>query len=245
MTGSRDHDPSTSTAWMVTFSDLVVLMLAFFVLMFSMTSFKAEIFQSLSASLTETFNPRPAPVQTEDGTDPAIVAPARPPGQGLGYLASVLETTFANDPRFAGTLVQLLDGRLVILMPADLLFEAGHADVAVTARPVIAELGALLANLRNRVAVAGHTAPNPVDADSPFPGAWELSLARAAAVANGLRRAGYPAPLEVWGHADTRHDALRGVQEADRARLARRVDVVVLPDRPQQIPHAGREGRAG
>ncbi|MBB4287031.1 OmpA/MotB family protein [Roseospira goensis] len=233
MTGPRRHTSSSSTAWMVTFSDLVVLMLAFFVLMFSMSSFKIEAFERLSASLTETFNPHRVVDDASDGPAVGVEGLVRPPGQGLGYLASVLETTFADDPRFAGTLVQWLDDRLVVLLPADLLFDPGQAAVAATARPVVAELGALLANLRNRIAVAGHTGPEAPGPDSPFANTWELSLARAAAVANGLRGAGYAAPLEVWGHADTRQGALAEVAESERARLARRVDIVILPDRPE------------
>jgi chemotaxis protein MotB len=243
MIGPRRTASSISTAWMVTFSDLVVLMLAFFVLMFSMSSFKAETFQRLSASLTDTFNPRPAPVQASKGSAPGVEGTSRAPGQGLGYLASLLETTFASDDRFSGAFIQLLDERLIVLMPADLLFEDGEADLAVEARPVVGELGTLLANLRNRVAVAGHTDPGPLPDGSPFAGHWDLSLARAASVANALRLAGYMAPLEVWGHADTRFDALAEVPDAERARLARRVDIVILPDRPGPAPWTlGREG---
>ncbi|MBB4266729.1 OmpA/MotB family protein [Roseospira visakhapatnamensis] len=240
MTGGR-----TDLAWMVTFSDLVVLMLAFFVLMFAMSAFKAEAFERLTASLTETFRGAPAlrgpdtPVTTtreEQGGHDALRGTRRPRAQDLGYLASVLTDTFAQDPRFAGTLVQGLDDRLVILLPADLLFSGGSADIAAGARPVVADLGATLSNLRNRIAVAGHTDRRPVSPDGPFPGNWELSLARAAAVANGLRRAGYSRPLEVWGHAATRFGALAQVPDAERARLARRVDIIVLPDRVEGPP---------
>ncbi len=230
---------------MVTFSDLVVLMLAFFVLLFAMSAFKAEAFERLTASLTQAFSGASlaqgpdAPVTTtreDQGGHEAPRGTRRPRAQDLGYLAAVLSDMFAQDPRFGGTLVQKLDDRLVILLPADLLFAGGRADIAPEARPVVADLGAALSNLRNRIAVAGHTDPRPVAAGSPFPGNWELSLARAAAVANGLRRAGYAQPLEVWGHAATRFDALAPVPEAERDRLARRVDIIVLPDRVEGPP---------
>lgn len=223
---------SISTAWMVTFSDLVVLMLAFFVLMFAMSAFKEEAFERLTTSLSETFRPRAVIVQP-DQPDRSVETEGvtRPRGQDLGYLASVLETTFAEDPRLSGTLVQRLDDRVVLLLPADLLFRAGASDLSPGARPVVADLGAFLVNLRNRVVVAGHTDPNPPGAGSPFSDTWTLSVARAAAVANGLRQAGYAAPLEVWGHAGTRYDALASVAERERERLARRVDIVILPER--------------
>jgi len=215
---------------MVTFSDLVILMLTFFVLMFSMSAFKLEAFERLSQSLTQTFNPAPTTVQEPEGGEPGILGTLRPRGQSLGYLAGVLDSMFARDERFAGTLVQRLDDRLVVLLPADLLFEPGSAGIAATARPMVTELGTLLANLRNRIALAGHTDPSPIGSGSAFRDNWDLSLARAAAVANGLRRAGFARPLEVWGHADTRFSALDRVPEAERTRLARRVDLIILPD---------------
>jgi len=231
---------------MVTFSDLVVLMLAFFVLLFAMSAFKAEAFQRLTASLAETFagaGGRDGPPEdvvtttreTSGGHD-AVPGVVRPRAQDLTYLAAVLTDNFSRDPRFAGTVAQVLDDRLIILLPADLLFDGGSAAIAPEARPVLADLGTALSNLRNRIAVAGHTDPHPVPDGGPFPSNWELSLARAAAVANGLRRAGYAMPLEVWGHAATRSGALAGVPEAERDRLARRVDIVVLPDRVEDLP---------
>ncbi|MQX38362.1 OmpA/MotB family protein [Roseospira navarrensis] len=234
MIGPKRDGSSIGTAWIVTFSDLVVLMLAFFVLLFSMSAFKTEAFERLSQSLTDTFRPTPTTTRAPEGGPAGLLGEIPPRGQSLGYLAGVLEALFARDERFAGTLVQRLDDRLVVLMPADLLFEPGGAEIAAEARPVVMELGTLLANLRNRLAVAGHTDPRPVAAGQPYRDNWELSLARAAAVANGLRRAGFERPLTVWGHADTRFEALASVPEAERARLARRVDLVVLPERGEE-----------
>jgi chemotaxis protein MotB len=233
MSGPRQQGSTIGTAWMVTFSDLVVLMLAFFVLMFSMSAFKTEAFERLTQSLSQTFNPSPTTVRTPEAGAPGLPGPVHAPGQNLGYLAAVLESMFARDDRFDGTLVQRLDDRLVVLMPADLLFMPGRATLGAEARPVVAELGTMLANLRNRIAVAGHTDPSPVGEGVPYRDNWDLSLARAAAVANGLRQAGFARPLEVWGHADTRFGALAPVAEAERTRLARRVDLVILPDRAE------------
>lgn len=233
MSGPKQQGSAIATAWMVTFSDLVVLMLAFFVLMFSMSAFKTEAFERLTQSLTETFNQSPTTVRAPDAGSPGVPGPVRTPGQNLGYLAAVLEGVFARDDRFDGALVQQLDDRLAVLMPADLLFAPGQAELGAEARPVVAELGTVLANLRNRIAIAGHTDPRPVGAGAAYRDNWELSLARAAAVANGLRQAGFSRSLEVWGHADTRFAALDAVPEAERTRLARRVDLIVLPDRAE------------
>lgn len=52
--------PAGSPAWMATFSDLMNLLLTFFILLFSMSNVDAEKFQQLSASLASTFSVLPA-----------------------------------------------------------------------------------------------------------------------------------------------------------------------------------------
>lgn len=230
------------TAWLVTFSDLVVLMLAFFVLLFSMSVLRGDAFDRLSESLAGTFRAAPAVSTAPAGGPAGVAGPVQPRGQDLGYLAGLLRATLAEDDRFKGAVVRVLDRRLIILLPADLLFQPGGARVATAARPALAELAGLLGNLRNRVAVAGHAAPRGEDgADDGLDDAWDLSLARAAAVANGLRRAGYGGDLQVWAHADSRADSVAALPPDRRARLARRVDVVVLPDLRDADPDG--EGR--
>ncbi|MDH5189305.1 MAG: flagellar motor protein MotB, partial [Rhodospirillaceae bacterium] len=46
-----------SAAWMVTFTDLVSLMLTFFVLLFSMSNVKMDEWEAMIDTLTQTLNP--------------------------------------------------------------------------------------------------------------------------------------------------------------------------------------------
>ena len=48
--------PAGSPAWMSTFSDLMNLLLCFFVLLFSMSSVDAEKFEKVAASLSASFS---------------------------------------------------------------------------------------------------------------------------------------------------------------------------------------------
>ncbi len=59
---------------------------------------------------------------------------------------------------------------------------------------------------------------------------WELSLARAAAVANALRRSGYTEDIIAYGYADSRFSQLPDLPADQRRALGRRVDIVVLPN---------------
>ena len=57
MAKKRQEDPPKgSPAWMSTFSDLMNLLLCFFVLLFSMSTMDAQKFEMLAASLSQSFS---------------------------------------------------------------------------------------------------------------------------------------------------------------------------------------------
>lgn len=56
----QEDAPAGSPAWMATFSDLMNLLLCFFVLLFSMSTVDAEKFEQIAAALSDSFNILPA-----------------------------------------------------------------------------------------------------------------------------------------------------------------------------------------
>lgn len=59
MARKPEDPPAGSPAWMATFSDLMNLLLCFFVLLFSMSTVDAQKFQEIAASLSSTFSVLP------------------------------------------------------------------------------------------------------------------------------------------------------------------------------------------
>lgn len=214
----------TRKAWLVTFADLVSLMLAFFVLLFSMSTIKNDQWQSITESLSKRLNP---------STEAAPVAEANigglPQASGLhlNYLATLLETQIELHPALKNTLITGVGDRLVISLPGDLLFEAGDAFLAQNAQTALFEMGAMLRNVANDIVVFGHTDPTPVTGRR-FSSNWELSVARAVAVSNELRRAGYTRDIIALGAADSRFDHISDhLPLFRRLELGRRVDIIM------------------
>ena len=117
------------------------------------------------------------------------------------------------------------------MVPGDLLFQPGEAVPIEAARARLSGLASVLRNITNRFDVYGHTDPGPVR-NRRFKSTWELSLARAMAVADQLRNFGYRRPIAVFGLADTRFAEVASIQSRTRRdRLARRIDIVVRPTR--------------
>ena len=218
-----------SKAWMVTFTDLVSLMLTFFVMLFAMSNVKVDKWDSMIDALSQSLNasgPKEVVVSSAEYNVPTIV---RKQAINLDYLASVLEKTVAEDELLAHSRIMRLEDRLVIALPGDLLFTPARADLSEKAREAVFNLGGVLRNIGNQIRVDGHTDPVLVTGGA-YASNWELSLARAAAVANALRRAGYTEDIIAYGFADSRFSQLPDLPTDQRHALGRRVDIVVLPN---------------
>ncbi|MFQ5763429.1 MAG: flagellar motor protein MotB [Rhodospirillales bacterium] len=233
--GGRKRNKTTPSeewgtrVWLITFTDLVALMLTFFVMMFAMSSVKVTQWQSMIDSLSQTLRP------TAEKTPPAATSAFnigtifRKRAINLDYLASVLGETVEGHPLLSMGRLMRLEDRLIIALPGDLLFEPARAQLTDRGGQALFVLGGVLRNIGNQIGVNGHTGPDaPVGGD--YASKWELSTARAAAVANALRQSGYTDPIIAYGYADGRVRQLPDLPEALRDALARRIDIVVRPE---------------
>lgn len=234
MIGYRDGRPGDSgsgTVWLVTFADLVALLLAFFVMIYATQRIEQGPWQALIDSLSRSFNPERGLVARQPVAHRNIREMANVRGADLGYLEALLRGVVDEEPALSGILLHRFEDRLVIAFPARLLFPPGEATPAGEAATAVAALAAVLRNVGNRIDVFGHTDPEPVSG-TRFPSNRALSLARARTVVRMLHEAGYRRRITAFGLADSRFDELAEVEpRARRLELARRVDIVVRPSR--------------
>lgn len=233
MNGSRQFSQGGSgrPAWLVTFADLVALLIAFFVMLYATQKVDTGKWESLVEALSMRLNPTQTVVIARPSADANVerLSPAR--ATDLDYLESVLRDKTRVQPELAGISLFRLDDRLVLKLPSELLFASGRAEVVAAARPILFTLAGVLGTIGNAIDIVGHADPNPL-AGSPFRSNWELSIARAVSVANELQRAGYPRPLAPAGFGDSRFaDLPADLSGRSRMIVGRRVDVVIWPTR--------------
>lgn len=225
--------PARSThVWLVTFSDLVLLLLTFFVLLFAMSDIDLGRYGALSRSTGQAIadpNLIDAPAPTSDF---AIQQRELIPAEDLGFLKAIITDALAKDARFGQVATRLTGEYLVLSLPGSLLFTPGSAIMTPQAEAAVFDLAGLLGALDNAIAVSGHVGP-AVLGDEPFLSAWELSLVRALTVSDSLRKSGFAGPLTVLGRADidyrTRSQNLPELAKAVLAAAADRVDIVIFP----------------
>ena len=229
---SEDSAPvaeKPNMAWMVTFTDLVSLMLTFFVLLFSMSSVKVDKWETIIDSLSQTLNPSRLQSVAAATAQYNISTIFRKRAIDLGYLYAIISENMKEDEILNRAQILLKDERLVMALPGDLLFEPGSASMTERARDALFSLGSLLRNIGNQVGVNGHT-NQAAPTEGNYTSNWELSLGRAASVANAIRRSGYEDDIVAFGYADAQYQQLPpSLSNEERDKLARRVDIVILP----------------
>jgi len=227
--GNPSSDGRSARVWLITFTDLVALMLTFFVMLFAMSNVKISEWRNIIDSLSQTLRPtveKTLPASTSSFNIGTIF---RGRATNLDYLASVLSDTLDGDALLSLGRLMRLEDRLIIALPGDLLFEAGSAAMTERGRQALFMLGGVLRNIDNRIGVNGHSGPSE-SAAAAYVSKWEFSTARAAAVANALRQSGYPGDIIAFGYADSRSGALSDLPETLRETLTRRIDIIVRPD---------------
>lgn len=221
-------EKAASKAWMVTFSDLISLMLTFFVLLFSMSSLKVEEWEKVAeyvparsrSILARTVMNTHSPLSVE--TKQAL------PGESLHYLHAVLEEQQKAFPPLKEVFLTQLPDRLVLSLPSALLFERGSARPKEGGETLLLEVTDLIMRMDNKIVVEGHTDPTPYKGGA-FDSNWSLSMARAETVARYLKDMGLDNPIDSFGRADARFsDLSTSLPEEKRYELARRVDVILM-----------------
>jgi len=224
-------EPTQATgdlAWMLIFTDLVSLMLTFFVLLFSMSAVKVEAWNKAVSALSQSLKPseRTAQLKAASSFDISTLSMRR--AINLDYLTSVLNKAMASDELLKNSQLMRLEDRLVIGLPGDRLFQAGNAVLSKDANKALSNLGGVLRNIGNQIGTNGHTDPTPLTG-SQYTSNWELSMGRATAVANALKRFGYTEDILSFGYASSRFIELPEIPEAERRVMGRRIDIVVYP----------------
>lgn len=225
--GSANKKEEARGAWMVTFTDLVSLMLTFFVMLFSMATVQIDKWDEVTDSLSTTLNPKKTESVATATADFNISTVFRKRAINLEYLQAVLLEKVEKDKVLSRTMVQLLDDRLLISLPGDLLFDKGSKTLSQRAESSMLKIGDVLRHVSNQIVITGHTDPVP-SSGADYASNWELSLYRAIEVGNALRKSGFTQEFMAYGNGDSGFNQLPAIAKEKKYALARRVDIMVL-----------------
>ncbi|QSS99263.1 flagellar motor protein MotB [Pontibacillus sp. ALD_SL1] len=236
--------------WMVTFSDLMTLILVFFILLFSMSQIDKEKFEAVAESFRSRaiFDFNPSIVESEHPADEKddnqqdisefeseekedvnkdMETGATDTKDSLNKLVTEVETFLENNDLTEKITANRTERGVVLTLQEQVLFNTAEAEIISTGQPFLKKVGQLLNNIPNYVKVEGHTDNRPIS-NYRFPSNWELSAARASGVIRYLAQetAVDSARFTAVGYGDTR--PLVPNDSEENWRKNRRVEIVIL-----------------
>lgn len=204
--------------WLVTYSDMMTLLMCFFVLMFSMSTIDPVKLESFGDSVNKALGGTQAKKSTQYSMK-----------QIYEKVSEVIEIE-----KLKGVIeVETSPRGVSIKIPSSISFASGSADLDPRIFPILDKFVPMMLQSKFPIAIEGHTDNIPMRSQV-YPSNWELSAARSAQVVRYFVSRGVPETrFRAIGYAETRPRAAgKTIQEANldensRA-MNRRVEIFFL-----------------
>jgi len=241
--------------WMVTFADMMTLLLTFFVLILSFSTTDVQRYKNVAEALQTSFGlqdlnplsiiPADNPPQNEN-----IIEPIKPhestdseeseEENQLDSIGNRLETNFTDEIEKGVIIVERDEDHIIIRFPDESAFTSGSDYLEPAVVPVLQKVGQLISEYEMFTIVGGHTDDQPINTER-FRSNWDLSAARAVSVAHELT---WLTDLEeefmyVVGNADAR--PLVPNDTIENRIKNRRVEILLIerPDKTERDVYQG------
>lgn len=177
--------PAGLPMWMATYSDLVTLLLTFFVLLLTMASMDPTKFVQAKTSIEAAFGwstkaapvPFSVPIIPSPPKSKFTPIPRQSPIQYFKRIKTDLEMTKLDKQIEA---VQKDNDSIILRINEQVLFEPGQTELNPASYPILRKVADIIRPLPMNMRIEGHTDPTPIAGRKT--NNWDLSVARAVAV---------------------------------------------------------------
>ncbi|SES79447.1 OmpA family protein [Anaerobranca gottschalkii] len=227
------EESSSQHNWLLTYSDVITLVLCMFVMLYSFSTIDMQKFQQLVASLNQSLSGvldggkiidindlDNLPIDDDEDQDQKDQDDELL--ETYQQLVGLIKEYGLEDSIYVGIETKGIE----IRFKDSILFDSGKADLKPSAFELLNKLTLILQKIDNEILVEGHTDNIPINT-LIFPSNWELSAGRAISVVKYFVDQGIsPNRLGALGYGEYRPIATNKTREG---RLAnRRVNIIVL-----------------
>jgi chemotaxis protein MotB len=229
---SRGRISRTSNAkWLITFNDLITLMMVFFVLVFAMSKGDMAKIKQFRSAIIHGFGALEKKSVERNG----LIEDTRPQMKSGDKLQKqsvpeAIRDMIEKIDALPEVETENSDKGLVIRIAGNIFFDSGSSMINPSGFSLLKKIGSLISQLPNRVRIEGYTDNVPI-ATEAFPSNWELSAARAVSIVKFLsdRMNVYPRRLSAVGYGESR--PIKANDTPENRALNRRVEIVLLKDK--------------
>ncbi len=217
--------------WVITFGDLMSLLMCFFVLLLSFSEMDRKKYKMVSGSMAQAFgiqrekpvfeSPKGQKMIAKDFDQSAIITKIE---EAIKPFVNELENQYRELNDSVG--LEIGEDKLTIRMMGETTFDSGKAELHPAFGPLLKRIGAVLSQTKGEIIIAGHTDNVPLRGGL-YGSNLGLSMARAGSVAEFMLRttAIDPKRLSTMGFGEyrplTSNDTMQG------RRKNRRVEIIV------------------
>lgn len=228
----KKQEAENSERWLLTYSDLITLLMIFFVVMYASSTVSTTKYAQLSQSLNSVLAGGSNAIGSDGSTASTDIIPSEATaemteGQKLSDLKSDVDSILAQSGVGTSVQTKIEERGLVITFSDSVFFESGQASIRENLRGTVDKLAVSLKAMNNLIRVEGHTDNVPVK-NSNFSSNWQLSAVRAANVVQYLIEVDGlpPTLLSAAGYGEYKTIASND-SEAGRSKN-RRIDIVII-----------------
>jgi len=229
--GVTEEAEEGAPAWVVTFGDLMSLLLCFFVLLLSFSEMDRNKYRIVSGSMKNAFgiqrkkpifeSPRGQKMIAKEFDQAIVLVKVQ---DVINPIQQELEDEFQEFKKSVE--IDVDENEVTIRMMGEATFDTGQAKLRKEFVPLLLKIGELLAKTKGEIIIAGHTDNVPL-IGGPFKSNLGLSMARAGTVAEYLLKSTSidPKKLSTMGFGEYRPLATNDTAEGRRKN--RRVEIIV------------------
>ena len=222
--------------WVMTYGDMMSLLLTFFVLIVSFSSMQETKFNQAAASLADAFGVMSSPESVIEFNTPIV--PNHSPSEDAEVLYEVrsVEKLLLDEGLEDQVSVKVTDEGVLFSINAPFMFGSGGAELKNEPKSVLDKLAGFFTKYPYKVKVQGHTDSVPINSNK-FPSNWELSASRAVSVARYFQGKGIP-PEQIEATGFGEHRPIADNATAEGRSKNRRVEIFLQLDK-KDLPKAG------
>lgn len=235
------HEEHVDESWLIPYADLLTLLLALFIVLFSMSSIDAVKFKEMSRALNSSFDggtgvfdyPSAIPPENSSVTLSKEEEQQEAAHAEKKYLQEIQQKVneYITSRDLTGKLkTSLTDEGLLITILDNVLFDSGIAEVRPNDRQLAKEISQLLVmDTPKKVIVSGHTDNVPIR-NRYFDSNWDLSAMRAVNFTKVLleNKNLNPALFSAKGYGE--YQPIADNSTAEGRLKNRRVEILIVPD---------------
>ncbi len=232
--GGQEGGHGGQELWLITYGDLVTLLMAFFVMLYATLTGKAQgageaVSEAIKKYQLEVFQEISSGAQGGGLMVPGSAKLALLQSSGPDLMQRDLADWTTHVTGYAD--VEGSGDQIKVTLSSDVLFDSGSADLKPDGLEALQDLAMILLQHPGDVTVTGHTDARPFGAgNSEYGDNWMLSSARAVNVVRVFQQAGLrPRRLKAVGYGATRPRKAEGRTGAEFDAWQRRVEIIITP----------------